>query len=187
MRTAGQDKLLVRTCELAESTRSPPAMIQNWPSSSTLAISAVSPKCRSVGSRRTFVPSSLIACRNILGKSCSSLSLSMLTGRIVIHRPTSSRSRGPKPQERPSSFSRCSQCAGYCSRYALAGWIKAKAGQFRARMRAAYAGRSVHPYWMEALDNCVCRSSRFSPRLANVVVGGRPDKIGCRSIKRCGG
>ena len=46
MRTAGQDKLLVRTCELAESTRSPPAMIQNWPSSSTLAISAVSPKCQ---------------------------------------------------------------------------------------------------------------------------------------------
>jgi len=109
------------TCELAESTRSPPAMIQNWPASSPLAISAVSPKCRSVGSRRTFVRSSLIACRNILGKSCSSLSLSMLTGRIV------------------------------------------------------------------SLDNCVCRSSRFSPRLANVVVGGRTDKIGCRSIKRCGG
>ena len=38
MRTAGQDKLLVRTCELAESTRSPPAMIQNWPSSSPLGI-----------------------------------------------------------------------------------------------------------------------------------------------------
>jgi len=28
----------VRTCELAESTRSPPAMIQNWPSSSPLGI-----------------------------------------------------------------------------------------------------------------------------------------------------
>ena len=42
MRTAGQDKLLVRTCELAESTRSPPAMIQNWPSSSPLGISCKS-------------------------------------------------------------------------------------------------------------------------------------------------
>ena len=28
----------MRTCELAESTRSPPAMIQNWPSSSPLGI-----------------------------------------------------------------------------------------------------------------------------------------------------
>ena len=38
--------------------------------------------------------------------------LSTLAGRIVIHSPTLSRSRGPNPHDSPSFSTRCSHCAG---------------------------------------------------------------------------
>ena len=106
----------------ARSSTSPPATSQKSPPRGGSVFSPFSAKCLRDGSwwiRATWGPPT--ACSKSAGRSERRASVSARRGRMEIHRPTSSRSRGPNPHERPSSCTRDSQSAGYCREYTLAG------------------------------------------------------------------